>query len=69
MFKFGLYGLLGLGLLFIFWFYPKYSMIKENPGVCVKLFGSIYYCGDGKDIDSALDKNSVSRKLIIPDKK
>ena len=46
-----LYLLVVLLLIFLFWFEPKYTFIKNNPTFCTKLTANIWYCGSGSTLD------------------
>ena len=38
--------LLVLAAAFLYWFLPKYSFVRKNPGYCTNLTSHIYYCGN-----------------------
>lgn len=51
-----LFYLLVIGaVVFAFWFLPKYSYVKDNPGYCVNLTDNLYYCGDESDLKEVFD--------------
>lgn len=51
--------IIGGGLL-LYWFLPKYSFVRKNPGYCAKLADHLYYCGTQADLEkifsSTVDK-------------
>ena len=38
--------------VFAYWFVPKYSFVKNNPGYCTHLTAQIYYCGIDANLES-----------------
>jgi len=55
-FKIALYVLIALVILFMYWFLPKYSFVSKNPGYCVNLTRSLYYCGNQAGLDKLFSK-------------
>lgn len=58
MFKFLkllLYFVIAAGIVFLYWFLPKYSFIHKNPGYCVNLTKHLYYCGNEAGLDKLFD--------------
>ncbi len=58
MFKIGkllLYAVIILAVIFLYWFLPKYSFVKKNPGFCTNLTNNIYYCGTKADLNSLFE--------------
>lgn len=51
-----LYAGVALGIVFLYWFLPKYSFVQKNPGYCANLTKNLYYCGDGTDLQSLFKK-------------
>lgn len=45
------YILIAAGIVFLYWFLPKYSFINKNPGYCVNLTSHLYYCGNQAGLD------------------
>ena len=43
--------LLILAAVFLYWFLPKYSFVRKNPGYCTNLTSHIYYCGNQAGLD------------------
>jgi hypothetical protein len=39
------------GIIFLFWFLPKYSFVKKNPSFCTNLTKNIYYCGSSSEAE------------------
>jgi len=39
-------------ILFLYWFLPKYSFVKKNPGFCANLTEHLYYCGTEAQLDN-----------------
>jgi hypothetical protein len=50
IFKFALYVIIALLVVFFAWFTPKYSYVQKNPGFCVGLTKNLYYCGSESGI-------------------
>lgn len=49
--KWFFYLVIALVIAFLFWFLPKYSYVAKNPGYCVNLTKSLYYCGNNANLD------------------
>lgn len=47
--KYLVYALIIATLVFLYWFMPKYSYVKKNPGFCTQLTKNLYYCGDAAE--------------------
>ncbi len=47
--------LLVLAAVFLYWFLPKYSFVRKNPGYCTNLTSHIYYCGSQAGLDRLFD--------------
>ncbi len=43
--KFTLYAIIIAAVGFLYWFLPKYTLIRENPGYCAQLTEHLFYCG------------------------
>jgi hypothetical protein len=54
--KYILYALVVILIVFLYWFIPKYSFVKKNPGFCTKLTTHLYYCGSGAQLDQLFSK-------------
>jgi hypothetical protein len=46
-----LYFLIVVGIVFLYWFLPKYSYIHKNPSFCTSLTKHLYYCGSNAGLD------------------
>ena len=58
--KFTFYLIIAGMIAGLIWFWPKYKLIKDNPGFCAPLTEHIYYCGDGADLKNFfLDKTRL----------
>ncbi len=55
--KHGFYIFLVVLVIFLFWFLPKYSYVKENPGYCVNLTNNLYWCGDENNLQELFQDN------------
>jgi len=55
-FKYFFYILIAIILAFLYWFLPKYSFVAKNPGYCVNLTKSLYYCGNDANLDKLFGK-------------
>ncbi|MCX6797218.1 MAG: hypothetical protein NTX98_01940 [Candidatus Doudnabacteria bacterium] len=53
--KLTLYLIILVVIIFLYWFLPKYSYIHKNPGSCVILTKSLYYCGNDAGLDKLFD--------------
>ena len=49
--KIAVYVLIAAGIIFLYWFLPKYSYVNKNPGYCVNLTSNLYYCGNQAGLD------------------
>ncbi len=55
-FKYFLYLIIAMVMIFLYWFLPKYSFIAKNPGFCVNLTKNLYYCGNQAGLDKLFNK-------------
>lgn len=53
--KYVMYLLIAAGVVFLYWFLPKYSYVQKNPGYCVNLTKHLYYCGTGADLNKVFE--------------
>lgn len=65
MFKYLFYILLIVGAAGLFWFLPKYSYVKQNPGYCVNLTEHLYYCGSESNLKETFEKSSQKSSEAI----
>ena len=56
-FKYLIYFIILLIIIFLYWFLPKYSFVAKNPGYCVNLTKNIYYCGNQAGLDKLFNQS------------
>ncbi len=49
--KYLIYALIAAAIVFLYWYYPKYSFVKKNPSFCTNLTKNIYYCGSSSEAE------------------
>ena len=66
--KYLLYAALAVGIVFLFWFLPKYSYVQKNPGYCVNLTQHLYYCGSDADLKATFETTKASVPKPVQEK-